>query len=421
MKELSKARARTIEAVAAGFLIVNLAGCAQEGGEPKTSLFKKTPGEARTDVSAEDPLKITNEQAKQMDLRTIEVVRRTLPEELKIPAVVQANPNMTTPVASLVPGRVEDVHVQHGDEISKGQLLGLIRSDEVGQIESELISKLLELEAERKQYQVKMQLAEKIYERKKLLLEEKIGSRADLELAENELEQERAALRAISDKQSAATEACVQRLKLFGIERHEIDRVIKTREVHHLFEIRAPRSGVLTMRDADPGEIISAGKTLFIIADLSQVWLTAQLSERDVSKVKCGLSVKAQVEGYPNLEFPGHLNFIDSHIETETRTLPVRATIENKERILKPEMFGTLTIETGKASALFLPSKCVQQVGEASVVYVRKSGDFYERRVETGRSLGDNVEVLSGLNEGETVAEEGSLKLLGMALQRLSK
>jgi len=368
------------------------------------------------------PLQLSDSQASQIHLSTVPVESRTLPVELNVPAVVQANPNMTTPVTSLVPGRVEDVMVQHGDEVTRGKLLALVRSDEVGQIESELLSKLLELEAERKQVQVKMQLAQKIYERKKTLLEERIAARADLEVAENELEQERAALRAISDKQEASTEAVVQRLKLFGIERSEVERVIKTHEIHHQFEIRAPRSGVITTRDADPGEIITAGKTLFIIADLSQVWLTAQLPEKDVSAVRCGQPVKAKVEGYPNKEFPGHLNFIDSHIETETRTLPVRATIQNGDRMLKPEMFGTLTIETARTTAFFLPSKCIQQIGESSVVYVRNSDkSFAERKVETGKILGDFVEVVSGLKSGDVVAEEGSLKLLGMALQRLSK
>ncbi|HNG21659.1 MAG TPA: efflux RND transporter periplasmic adaptor subunit [Candidatus Obscuribacter sp.] len=374
------------------------------------------------DNCIDGPLKLSDSQARQMNLSTVTVEMRTLPVELNVPAVVQANPNMTTPVTSLVPGRVEDVMVQHGDEVTRGKLLALVRSDEVGQIEAELLSKLLELEAERKQVQVKMQLAQKIYERKKTLLEEQIAARADLEVAENELEQERASLRAITDKQEANTEAVVQRLKLFGIERAEVERVIKTHEVHHQFEIRAPRSGVITLRDADPGEIITAGKNLFVIADLSQVWLTAQLPEKDVSEVKCGQPVKARVEGYPHKEFPGHLNFIDSHIETETRTLPVRATINNQDRILKPEMFGNLNIEIGKSTAYFLPSKCIQQIGESSVVYVRNSDkSFVERKVEAGRILGDSVEVVSGLKAGDVVAAEGSLKLLGMALQRLSK
>ncbi|HND08170.1 MAG TPA: efflux RND transporter periplasmic adaptor subunit, partial [Candidatus Obscuribacter sp.] len=195
------------------------------------------------DNCIDGPLKLSDSQARQMNLSTVTVEMRTLPVELNVPAVVQANPNMTTPVTSLVPGRVEDVMVQHGDEVTRGKLLALVRSDEVGQIEAELLSKLLELEAERKQVQVKMQLAQKIYERKKTLLEEQIAARADLEVAENELEQERASLRAITDKQEANTEAVVQRLKLFGIERAEVERVIKTHEVHHQFEIRAPRSG----------------------------------------------------------------------------------------------------------------------------------------------------------------------------------
>lgn len=365
---------------------------------------------------------LSDTQAQMMHLTTIPVEARILPVQLTIPAVVQANPIMTIPVTSLLPGRVEEVLVQPGDQVKHGQLLASLRSDEVGQIESELLTKVMESEAERKQVQVKMQLAQKIYERRKVLIDEKIGSRAELEVAENELEQEKAALRAIEDRHIAHIEATVQRLKLFGIERKEVDRVLKTKEIHYLFEIRAPRTGVITARNADPGEMIEGGKALFEVADLSQVYLTAQLSEKDISLVKRGMPVTATVDSYPGKTFSGAMTYISSTVEPETRTLPVKATFDNHQNLLKPEMFGDLTIETAKVKALFLPTKCVQQIGESAVVYVRKHDKtFAETKVETGRTLGEFVEIKNGLKSGDVVAKEGSLKLLGMALQRLSK
>lgn len=396
-----------------------LSACDMLGGAAKKT--EELPKD-EAPVTGNAEIKLSQPQAEQMHLSTIRVETRTLPVLLNVPAVVQANPNMTMPVVSLVPGRVEEVHVQHGDHVTRGKLLASIRSDEVGQIESELLSKVLELEAEAKQVQVRMELAKKIYERKRTLFEEKIAARADLEVAENELEQERASLRAIADKRSANIEAVVQRLKLFGIERKEIIRVVQTKEVHHQFEIRAPRTGVITTRDVDQGEMIEAGKAMFVIADLSKVWLTAQLPEKDVSHASLGMHVVAKVEGYPEREFHGVLNFIDSHIEPETRTLPVRAELANADLVLKPEMFGTLKIETAKATSFFLPSKCVQQIGESYVVYIRGAdNNFSEAKVEPGRIIGEFVEIKSGLKAGDVVAEEGSLKLLGMALQRLSK
>lgn len=399
-------------AVATG---LSLSGCQNQSTEQTEAKLPATD-------CAPSQFDLSDTQAQMMHLTTIPVETRVLPVQLNIPAVVQANPIMTIPVTSLLPGRVEEVLVQPGDQVKHGQLLASLRSDEVGQIESELLSKVMETDAERKQVLVKMQLAQKIYERRKLLIDEKIGSRAELEVAETELEQEKAALKAIEDRHDANIEATVQRLKLFGIERKEVDRVLKSKEIHYLFEIRAPRTGVITTRDADPGEMIEGGKALFEVADLSQVYLTAQLSEKDISLVKRGMPVMATVDSYPGKSFSGTLTYISSTIEPETRTLPVKATFDNHSYLLKPEMFGDLTIETAKVRALFLPTKCVQQIGESAVVYVRKHDKtFAETKVETGRTLGQFVEIKSGINAGDVVAEEGSLKLLGMALQRLSK
>ncbi|MBK9774519.1 MAG: efflux RND transporter periplasmic adaptor subunit [Candidatus Obscuribacter sp.] len=393
---------------------LSLSGCQNQTTEPAAATL---PAQG----CAPSQFDLSDMQAQMMHLTTIPVESRVLPVQLNIPAVVQANPIMTIPVTSLLPGRVEEVLVQPGDQVKHGRLLGSLRSDEVGQIESELLTKVMESEAERKQVQVKMQLAQKIYERRKVLIDEKIGSRAELEVAENELEQEKAALRAIEDRHIAHIEAAVQRLKLFGIERKEVDRVLKTKEIHYLFEIRAPRTGDYNKRRRS-GEMIEGGKALFEVADLSQVYLTAQLSEKDISLVKRGMPVTATVDSYPGKTFSGTMTYISSTVEPETRTLPVKATFDNSQALLKPEMFGDLTIETAKIRALFLPTKCVQQIGESAVVYVVKHDKtFAETKVETGRTLGEFVEIKNGLKSGDVVAEEGSLKLLGMALQRLSK
>jgi cobalt-zinc-cadmium efflux system membrane fusion protein len=367
------------------------------------------------------PLKVSLAQAREMQLQVEPVAVHNLPVELTAPGVVEANPSLTTPVISLVPGIVEEVKVQQGDEVKRGQLLVSIHSDQVGLIEGELVSKLLELQAERRQLEVRMHLAGKIYQRKKLLYAEQIAAEADVEIAENELALEQAAVRALDEKRDAAIETTRQRLNLFGIASSEVERIVAKRTIQHKFEIRSPRSGVVTFRDADPGEMIEGGKPLFVVADLSNVWLTAQVPEKDISLVTRGNAVRANIDSFPKEVFSGTLSFIDSKIQPETRTMAVRASIDNRERKLKPEMFGKLTLQTDTVKAMFVPSSAVQEVGEASVVYVQVApNEFKEIRVETGRTIGSNVEITQGLRGGETIATTGSLKLLGMALQRLS-
>jgi multidrug efflux pump subunit AcrA (membrane-fusion protein) len=297
-----------------------------------------------------------------------------------------------------------------------------VHSDQVGQIESELVSKLLELQAERRQLEVRMLLAQKVYQRKKTLLSEKIAAEADVEIAENELSLEKAAVRALDEKIAAAIETTRQRLHLFGIPKQEVDRIVASKQIQHKFSIRSPRSGVVTVRDADPGEMIEGGKPLFVVADLTRVWLTAQIPEKDVSLIKRGIPVHAKIDSFPKRDFIGSLSFIDTRIQSETRTMAVRANIVNPNSDLKPEMFGKMTLQTDTAQALFVPSLAVQQVGEATVVYVEQAPNvFKETRVEIGKTLGESMEVVEGLRSGDRIATQGSLKLLGMSLQRLSK
>jgi len=368
------------------------------------------------------PVTVSAEQARDMRLRVEPVSLKRVPVELTVPGVVEANPSLTTPVISLVPGIVEDVRVQQGDNVKQGQVLVTVHSDQVGQIESELVSKLLELQAERRQLEVRMLLAQKVYQRKKTLLSEKIAAEADVEIAENELSLEKAAVRALDEKIAAAIETTRQRLHLFGIPKQEVDRIVASKQIQHKFSIRSPRSGVVTVRDADPGEMIEGGKPLFVVADLTRVWLTAQIPEKDVSLIKRGIPVHAKIDSFPKRDFIGSLSFIDTRIQAETRTMAVRANIVNPNSDLKPEMFGKMTLQTDTAQALFVPSLAVQQVGEATVVYVEQAPNvFKETRVEIGKTLGESMEVVEGLRSGDKIATQGSLKLLGMALQRLSK
>lgn len=376
----------------------------------------------KPDVFQQDRLiQLNDEQIEKLQVKTAPVETKHLPVELLLPAVVQANPNLTTPVISLVPGRVEDVKVQQGDLVTKGQLLARVRSDEVGQIENECLAKILELQAERKQVDVRAQLARKIYERKKLLVEAKIGARAEMEVAQSELEQAEAALQAIEDKWQSNLISTRQRLRLFGLPEGEVDRLVRTRNIQHIFAVTAPRSGIIILRDVDPGELIEADKALFQVSDLSRVWLVAQVFEKDVTKVRRGLPVRVKVDSLPKEVFSGTLDFVDSRIEPTTRTLPVRATIDNPMRLLVPEMFARLIVKVDTTSALVIPAGAVQQIGESLVVYVEVSPHTYqEKKVGTSRNLGDKVEIVSGLLPSDTVVVQGSVQLLGQSLQRLN-
>ncbi|MBI2812538.1 MAG: efflux RND transporter periplasmic adaptor subunit, partial [Candidatus Melainabacteria bacterium] len=366
-------------------------------------------------------ISLTNEQIEKIGLTTSAVQHHTLPVEIELTGEVQANPNLTTPVNSLVPGRVESVSVQQGEVVQKGKVLSRIRSDEIGQIENELLDKNIELDAERKQREVKLVLQQKVLNRKKVLFEEKIGAQADVELAESDVEEAKAALQAISAKQAAEIASTKQRLRLYGLPGYEVERLLKTREIQHIFDVCAPRYGIITLRDADPGEMIEAGKTLFNVADLSKVWVVAQVYERDIDKVKEGMPVSVKLQSFPNENHQGKIDFLETTIDEKSRTMPIRATIDNPHLHLKPQMFAKLILQVDTTNSLAVPTQAVQHIGESDVVYTQvKPGSFVEKKVVVGRNLGQLVEVLKGLNATDKVVVHGSLELLGEALDRLS-
>lgn len=368
------------------------------------------------------PITLTDAQRRQLALTTALVQKKRMPVEVELAASVQANQDITTPVNCLVPGRVEDVHVRLGDVVSLGQILAHIRCDEVGQIESDFLSKELDLLADYKQKEVQLGLADKVFQRKKTLFEEKIAAKADLEIAESELEQAKAALRAISDKREAAKSAVLQRLKIFGIPAMEVDRLIRTRQVQHVFEVLAPRTGIIIDRDVNPGEIVDADKQIFIVSDLENVWLIAQVFEKDIPKMKLGLPVTVTVDSLPREYFQGNLDFVGAQMDPGTRTMSVRASIDNPKLKLKPAMFARFKVNVATADTMIVPQEAVQRIGEATVVYVvTPSNTYVEHKVKTGRHLGNNIEILEGLHPGQTVVVHGSLELLGDAIQRLSK
>jgi len=369
-----------------------------------------------------DALTLTEEEESRIGLTISPVIRKSLPVTIEATGTVQANPTQTTPVLSLVPGRVEMVYVQHGEQVKRGQLLARIRSDEVGQLESDLLARLVELKAERKQAQLQLDLAQKNYSRKKFLLEEKIAAKADVEQAETTLEQEKAEMDAIKEKEEGFIRATKERLRLYGISPVDVDHVVEDGEMRVVFDVVSPRTGIVTEREADNNELVPAAKSLFAVSDLSNVWLVANVLESNLRFVKKGLPVEVTVDCFPGEIFKGKLDFLDSHIDSATRSLPVRATIDNRSFRLKPEMFARLKLQVGVDTALVVPEEAVQKVGESSLVYVETGNNkFEERKVKVGQNLDGYTEIVSGISPHERVVVKGSLQLLGQSLHRLSQ
>ncbi len=372
-------------------------------------------------VRAEDPIQLPIEEIQRLGITTEPAQLKTIPEYLETAGVVKGDTTMTMPVLSLVPGRAEEVDVQSGDQVRTGQKLATVRSDEVAQIEAELLQKLLDLESEEMQLKVKLTLAQKIYNRKQLLLQEKIASQADVEGAESDLQEAEAAIKSSEIKKKGYIETAKQRLKLFGVLPAAVDKIAYTKTIDHLFQVRAPRSGIVTEREIDPGEAVENTKSMFTISDLRKVWVVAQVFERNLEQVSIGTPAEVSIQGAPNTKFYGHIDFIDSHVDPQSRTVSVRATISNPSLKLKPDMFAKLNLTIGKISGLFIPEQAVQKLGESDIVYIKIAPNtFREQKVTIGARFNNNAQVLNGLRPGDDVVTNGSVRLLGKVVQRIN-
>ena len=177
--------------------------------------------------------------------------------------------------------------------------------------------------------------------------------------------------------------------------------------------ISAPFSGVVTKVDAAPGQVVDSEDQLFSVADLSRVWVQAEVYEKDLGRVQVGQRAIVRVETYPDEEFTGRVTYISDVLDPQTRTARVRCEVANPGTRLKVDMFATVHVPTKfNRIAVAIPQAAIQQVEESTVVFVRKSEtEFEARQVEVGNTVSGLVEIVSGLSEGEPVVIEGAFHL----------
>lgn len=416
---------RPLLALTAFLLPSMLSGCtnAQSAGQPLKPVHNRD-----SDFNPDKPttriVSIAQDQLDEFEqgLTTEVVSLHRMIKEVSLTGQVEPNSNITTPVISLVPGRIEKCFVQMGDIVKEGQKLAFVRSDDIAQIEAELLKNVMDFEADIDQARFQLALCEKIYGRHKQLFNEGISARADLDTAENDFQKAQVALETLKDKRSALITSARERLRLYGVDKDELDRVLAKKKIDDDFYMLAPRDGIITERNADVGQLIDNMHTVFVVTDLRQVWLTAQAFEKDIHCIKKGQSVVVTVNSYPDKVFRGKVDYTGVMLDANSRTMAVRATVQNPQIILKPEMFANMRVDIGETQALSVPFESVRKTGEASVAYVVLGNNkFEERIVEVGRRLGNSVEIVKGLRPGEKVVAHGSLQLQGEMLKQLSE
>lgn len=365
-------------------------------------------------------LTLTPAQEKNLGIQIDTVRLVTLTDRVICNGQVQAAEPLRVQAFSPVPGRVTHLPVSLGQTIRQGQLIAHVKSDEVGQLESELLQQLLENEAELRQANAQLELSRATYQREQKLLQEEVTSKADFEAARAQFRKDEAVIASLRIKIAASTQAFRERLSLLGVSSEAIGQLLQTRRISPYLSITAPRSGMVTERNVNPGEWVDSSKTLLTISDLSEVWLMGDVYEKDLAKVRAGQPISVKIDSLPDQTFNGTVDFLSSLLDPQSRTLSVRGILPNPGLTLKPNMFARMAIEVGQIQTLAIPESALQGIGDTEMVYVRTSPTvFEERRVVTGRRIDQFVEIRGGLKEGEQIAVSGTVGLKGMVIKKL--
>ncbi len=201
----------------------------------------------------------------------------------------------------------------------------------------------------------------------------------------------------------------INRLKFWDFTDEQIEQIKKTGKPIRTFTVRSPINGFVVEKRVVQGSRVAPGEKMFDIADLSTLWIIADLYTIDVSHLKVGQTARITLSNWPDREFISKVDYIYPTLSNRTRTIKVRFVVENPELLLKPNMFTDVTLNIDIGERLVVPEDAVIDTGVKEVVYVHKgAGHFEPRRVVTGVRAGGMVEVVSGLREGEEVAAEGN-------------
>jgi Cu(I)/Ag(I) efflux system membrane fusion protein len=204
-----------------------------------------------------------------------------------------------------------------------------------------------------------------------------------------------------------------RRLELLGISGQEIDEVLRTGKAVEAIAIRSPVDGYIVAKSAVVGVAVQPGTVLFEVADLSRVWVTAEIYEQDFSRIHVGQQARLQLTSSPGETHTGKVSFIYPIVDAGSRTLRVRLEFKNKTDRdgprLKPGMSGNVYLDLPRTTGLMAPAEAVVDTGEMHYLFVAKDGGHFEPRlVKIGARRNDRVEILSGVDEGETVVTTGN-------------
>jgi membrane fusion protein, heavy metal efflux system len=304
------------------------------------------------------------------------------------------NENMLVQVFSQYPGKILKAFFNLGDEVKQGDILFTIDSPDLLQAESNLLATAGVLE-----------LQKRALARVTTLLKSGGSSQKDVD-------------QSTSDEQTAEGnfKAAVNAVRIFGKTDAEIDQILAQRKVDSTLLVPSPITGKVVARNAAPGFLTQPGNAPapFLVADVSTMWMLANVIETDAPAYRLGQEVEVRVPAYPNTVFKGHVTNLGAMIDPSSHRQLVRSEIDDPQHLLRSGMFASFVIRVGDpVSSLAVPAAGVVREGDGTMtVWVTTNGHrFTKRTVKTGLQQDGWTQILEGLQPGETVVTDGAVFL----------
>ena len=310
-------------------------------------------------------------------------------------------------------GRIVRLYAGQGTRVRKGQKLADLESADIDQAEADYLKALADHENAVRSSAAEVKLAQANYDRAKLLYEQKITAGKNLQAAEHDLEVAKASAENSINGTKAALTAARRHLLILGINDATIDSLTKRTDLAAVFSLNSPIDGIVVERNATVGASVGTDANMFKIIDLSQVWIDANVFEKDLQRVRPGQDVKLTVPAFPETTFSGKVILINSVVDPDTRTVKVRTEVANPDGRLKPDMFANVQIVTDvNRAAISIPQSAVLNDEGKTIVFVAEGNGYKKRQVQAGIQNNNRVEIVDGLNAGDKVVVKGNYLLL---------
>ena len=315
----------------------------------------------------------------------VSVESRAIREGVDLSGKIQPDPTKVVRIYPPASGRVISIAVKPGDHVQRGETLAVLQSTDIGSARADYDKAKIEADRSARA----RDRAKSLYDHGAAAEKDYIEAQAAAQAAQAELEraQQHLALLNLSPEGTS-------------------DRV----------PLESPISGAVLDVGAAPGEFsksLESANPLLTIANLENVWVVADVYEKDVAKLGVGKTVAISAAAYPGRSWSGKIGAISDALDPTTRTLKVRVVLPNRSRELKPEMFCSVHVDTSTRQAILVPASAIIHEGDRTTVFVQKNGKPELQNVSVGSTFGNQVEVLSGLQPGDRIAAQGAELLKG--------